>query len=41
MGEDRFEEEELECLENRVAMEDIMKASSRIENELLESFNRV
>lgn len=41
MGEDRFEEEELECLENRVAMEDIMKASARIENELLESFNRV
>lgn len=41
MGEDRGEEEELECFENSVAMEDIMKESSRIENELLELLNRV
>lgn len=41
MGEDRVEEEELECFENSVAMEDIMKESSRIESELLDLLNNV
>lgn len=41
MGEERLEEEEMECLENYVAIEDITKEASRIEGELLNLLHNV
>lgn len=39
MGEDRFEEEEIECLENYVAIEGLEKEACRIEEELLKIYH--